>query len=98
MLIDKNETSTHAVGINLDKGLIYDYKEKCVMELNINNLSVCFGQSMTFECFSKFGELWNLKQSAMARFHFFVGIYMHIHVYINTYFIVTLVSQPVRIW
>ena len=61
MLIDTNGTSTHAVGINLDKGLIYDCKEKCVMELIIDNLSVCCGQNMTFECFSKVGELWNFK-------------------------------------
>ena len=61
MLIDKNSTSTHDVCINIDKGLIYDCKEKCVMELSIDNLSVCCGPNMTFKCFSKVGELWNLK-------------------------------------
>ena len=40
MLIDNNGTSTHDVGINLDKGLVYDCKEKFVMELSIDNLSV----------------------------------------------------------
>ena len=59
MLIDKNETYMHDIGINLDKGLIYDCKEKCVMELSIDNLSVCCGQNMVFDCFSKVGELWN---------------------------------------
>ena len=49
MLIDNNGTSTHTVGINLDKGLIYDCKEKYVMELSIDNLSVCCGQNMIFE-------------------------------------------------
>ena len=61
MLVDKNGNSTHAVGINLDKGLIYDCKEKYVMELSIDNLSVYCGQNMTFECVSKVGELWNFK-------------------------------------
>ena len=59
MLIDKNGNSTHAIGIYLDKGLIYDCKGKCVMELSINDLSVCCGQNMVFDCFSKVGELWN---------------------------------------
>ena len=49
MLIDNNGNSTHAVGINLDKGLIYNCKDKCVMELSINSLSVCCGQNMVFD-------------------------------------------------
>ena len=57
MLIDKNNNSTHAVDINLDKRLIYDCKEKYVMELSINNLSVYCGQNMDFDYFCKFGEL-----------------------------------------
>ena len=61
MLIDTNRTSTRAVSINLYKGLIYDCKEKYVMELSIDNLSVCCGQNMIFECFSNVGELWNFK-------------------------------------
>ena len=65
MLIDKNGIYIHAVGINLDNGLIYDCKEKCVMELSIDNSLIYCGQNITFECFSKVGELWNSK----AKFH-----------------------------
>ena len=61
MLIDKNDTCTHAAGTNLGKGLTNDCKEKCVMELSIDNLSVYCGQNMIFKCFSKVGELWNFK-------------------------------------
>ena len=43
MLIDNNGSSTHTFGTNLDKGLIYDCKEKCVMELSVNNLLVYCG-------------------------------------------------------
>ena len=60
MLIDTNGTSTHAVDINLDKRVIYDCKETCVMELSIDNLSVCYGQNMVFDCFPKVGEFWNI--------------------------------------
>ena len=66
MLIDKNGNVTQDVGINLDKVLTYDCKEKYVMELSITSLSVYCGQKMVFEwffeLFSKVGELWNIKE------------------------------------
>ena len=61
MLIDTNGTSNHTFGVILDKELIYDCEETCVMELSIDNFSVCCGQNMTFQCFSKVGKLWNFK-------------------------------------
>ena len=62
MLIDKNGNSTHDVGINIGKILIYDCKEKYVKELSINNLSVYCGQNMIFGSFSKVRELWNINE------------------------------------
>ena len=60
--------------------------------------TICWGRTMVFDYFPKVCELWNTNRNiSHAKFRFFVGVYMHTHIYVNTYLIVTLVLQPVRL-
>ena len=57
MLQDKVGNGSHTVGINLEKKLIYDCQEQFVLQLTLQNLSVCCEPGMIFDKFTRVAEL-----------------------------------------
>ena len=57
ILKDTNGGQSHAVGIDLQKQLIYDYMEDKSFVLNINNLSIWCGSDTEFHCIAMACEL-----------------------------------------
>ena len=57
ILKDTLGNTSHTVGINLVKELIYDCEEKFAMKFSQENLSICCGPGMTFEAFYLVAEL-----------------------------------------
>ena len=84
--------------VSILKKLIYDCKEKCVMELSVNNLSICCGQNMVFYSFSKVRELWNINEECNGQISFCCCHLYACSRYINKHLIVTLLLQPARFW
>ena len=62
LLKDASGNSSHTVGINLHKQLIYDCEEKYVMKLSQDNLSRSCGPGMVFAKFNLVAELRQLKK------------------------------------
>ena len=50
-------SSSHAVGINLEKQMIYDCQESNALPLSVNNLSHCCGPNLTFLKFESAAEI-----------------------------------------
>ena len=57
ILQDTNGSRSHAVGIDVDKQLIYDCMEENLFVLNVSNLSICCGSNKVFNRITMAGEL-----------------------------------------
>ena len=57
LLQDMIGNQSHAVGIDVNKQLIYDCMEEKPLFLNVNNLSICCGSNTVFSSIAVAGEL-----------------------------------------
>ena len=57
ILQDKNGGSSHAIGIDASKKLIYDCLEEKALRLNKGNLSICCGPNNEFHRIEFVGEI-----------------------------------------